>query len=134
MIKTTHEYLLVMLLITNAVLSQNNANFKDNIFYSLKEVFKSLLNVYNLKLNNQHLHADTLSLFAFLNLENIKLSYHSLVQWLSEFDRLTKLNVSDVSENNFTLISEQIKPISKPTMQIPFNDFNPDGFGMRLSW
>jgi Leucine-rich repeat (LRR) protein len=104
-----------MLFISKVVLSQNNTNYKDSIFYSLKDAFKTPLNVYALKLSNQHIYTDTLNLSVFTNLVDLDLSYDSLVQLPSGLDKLTKLKVLDISGNNFTLLSEQITLI--PNLQ-----------------
>jgi hypothetical protein len=77
---TTYKILLLALLTSNLVVSQNNINFKDSVFYYLKEAYKFPLNVYKLKLSNQYLNTDSLNLSLFTNLEDLNLSYDSLVE------------------------------------------------------
>ncbi len=106
-----YRVFLLAMFSTNLVVSQNNTNFKDSVFYDLPEAHKFPLNVYNLKLSNQRLNIESLDLSRFTNLENLNLSYDSLVELPKGLDKLTNLKVLDVSGNNFTLLSEQVSLI-----------------------
>ena len=101
--------LVIYLCITSYVSSQtSNYKLKDSIFTNINDAIKTPQQVYKLRLVHQHINTDTLDLSIFTNLQQLTLSYDSLLNLPKGLEKLKNLTVLDISANNFTLLPEQI--------------------------
>lgn len=87
---------------------QDNGQYKDFVFYSLKDALDNPKNVYILNLNHQKIKPEHTDLSPFVNLNHLILSYDSLYSLPSGLDKLSNLKILDISGNNFTLLPSQL--------------------------
>jgi Leucine-rich repeat (LRR) protein len=102
-------FVLIVFLNCFSLKSQISSSFAEaGTFNNLQEAYRNPGEVYVLQLSHRHFNPDTLDLSAFVNLEKLILAYDGLFSLPKGLPKLNKLNVLDISANNFTLLPEEL--------------------------
>jgi Leucine-rich repeat (LRR) protein len=107
--KPIQNLVFILILSFHTLNSQSlKTTFEDSTFVNLKNAYEIPEKIYKLKLTHQHLNINNINLSAFINLQQLTLSYDSLLNLPEGLQNLKNLKVLDISGNNFKLLPEQL--------------------------